>query len=411
MYQFDKASLQAKSATELFKLRTEKAAELNEMFTNAKTADCQYDLKSAQLDEVRERNAELSLIGETFEQKSSVETMARNAEALAKGQQAYNGHTPVPTMGAKDADKPRIKNLGEAFIKSEAGTNKKTEREVSDFDVKTLFQTTAGWAPETTHSGAVIMSAQRTPTLLDLMPSQQWSQVAYKYWEETTLTNNAAETAEAAAYPEAALAMTERTSPVQKIAVWLPVTDEQLDDVVGSGTYVQNRLDLMLRQRLETQIITGNGTAPNLRGLFNISGIQTQAKGADPTPDAFYKAMTKLMVTAFAEPNAIIMHPNDWQDIRLLRTVDGVYIWGNPSEAGPERLWGLPVRKSIAVTEGTGGVIDTNYFLLFYKAGISFQVSDSHDDYFIKGKQAIRAQMRAGFLGFRPSAFCTVTGI
>lgn len=40
--------------------------------------------------------------------------------------------------------------------------------------------------------------------------------------------------------------MTERESNVRKIGVWLPVTDEQLDDVAQAESYVNARLPFMI---------------------------------------------------------------------------------------------------------------------------------------------------------------------
>lgn len=388
---------------------TAKQDELHAIF--AKYPD--LDMPANVAEEVKTRNDELSALGKEYEALAEMDRIQKETAAAVNGHKAHDPARPALPGGGSDgpAAKPMIKSIGEAFMKSGAITRKDRDVEVSDFDVKTLFETGAGWAPESTRTGTVILSAQRTPNLFDLIPNTPTSQVAYVYMEETTFTNAAAETAEGGTFPEAALALTEKSSPVKKIAVWLPVTDEQLEDVAGIQTYIESRLTLMLRQRLESQMINGDGTGENLTGLFNIVGIQTQAKGADPTPDAFYKAMTKIRVNAYAEPNGIIMHPNDWQDIRLLRTSEGIYIWGSPTETGPERLWGLPVRQNTAVPEGSGGVMDSMYFLTFNKAGIEFKLSDSHSDFFIKGKQAIRARLRAGFLGFRPAAFCQVTGI
>ena len=183
----------------------------------------------------------------------------------------------------------------------------------------------------------------------------------------------------------------------------------------GIQSFIDNRLTYMLRQRINTQVLNGDGTAPNISGILDRTGLQTQAKGADPTPDAFFKAMTKVMLAGSgnggANPNVIFMHPTDWQAIRLLRTTDGVYIWGNPSEAGPARMWGLNVAATQALTVGTGLVGDSNFVELAYKRGIELKVSDSHDDYFVKGKQAIRADVRCALAVYRPAAFCTVTGI
>jgi HK97 family phage major capsid protein len=309
-----------------------------------------------------------------------------------------------------------VKSFGEHFTGSKAFKSK-GETARLNVDLKTLISTGAGWAPETTRNGRVIEFATRPVQVTDLVPQNPTSQAAVVYMEETTFTNAAAETPESTqatpgTYPEAVEAWTQQSSTVRKIAVFIPVTDEQLEDEPHVRGYLDNRLPFMVRQRLDGQILNGNGTAPNLRGILNVAGIQTQAKGTDPNPDAVYKAMIKVRVTGRAMPNGIVFNPFDWQLIRLLRTADGLYIWGNPADAGPERMWGLAVAQGDVITAGTALVGDfATYSELAVKRGIDVQVSNSHSTYFIEGKQAIRADMRVALVVYRPAAFCSVTGI
>lgn len=313
-----------------------------------------------------------------------------------------------PTPGSAKA-KPS--SFGEAVLKSGALRQKGVSFEV-DYDIKTLFQRSAGWDPEVIRDNRVVLDAQRPIQVTDLLPSVPWGQKAYSYMEETTFTNNAAERAEGAAYGEAVLALTERTVTVETVGVFIPVTDEQLADEPAAEAYLNARLPFMVRQRLDSQLLVGDGSTPNIEGVNQVSGIQTQAKGADPTPDAVYKAMTKVKVTGRAMPNAVVAHPNDWQDVRLLRTSDGLYIWGSPSEAGPARIWGVNVVESDAQTENTMVVGDfANYSLLVVRSGMDVKVSDSHSTYFTEGKQAIRAGLRVAAVWLRPAAFATVTGV
>jgi HK97 family phage major capsid protein len=362
---------------------------------------------------VRKLNDELTDLGKEYDNLKGVQRAADNVKTAGAGEGAAEAGDGARRDGY--SGKPSRKTFGEAFTASDAyqlKSGRTGPESTLDIDVKTLMTTVAGWDPEEVRNGKVVPFATRPIQVADLFPQTETTQSAIQYMEETTYTNAAAEIAEAGTFPEAALALTEQTVLVRKIAVFLPVTDEQLEDEPQVRGYIDNRLPFMIRQRLDSQLLVGNGTAPNLRGLLNISGIQTQAKGSDPTPDAIYKAIVKVETTGQAMANGVVMNPSNWQDIRLLRTADGIYIWGNPSDAGPERIWGLQVVRAQAETAGTAIVGDfQNFSELSIRRGIDVQVSNSHSTFFVEGKQAIRADMRAALVVYRPAAFCTVTGL
>lgn len=372
---------------------------------------------AAKVKYIRDTNSEIEDLAGKYEELKSVHDIAgkireereRQAGESGRGEKGSDGREQRRERGGER------KTVGDLFIESKAfkGRQGSSGPEANlDIELKTLFETGNGWAPETTRTGRIVEYATRPIQVTDLIPANTTTQAAVVYMEETTFVNNAAETAEGGQFPESALKLTEQTAPVRKIATWLPMTDEQLEDEPQARGYINNRLPFMLRQRLDGQILVGNGTAPNLTGFLNVSGIQTQAKGADPVPDAVYKAMTKVKVTGRAFPNAVIFHPNDWQDVRLLRTSDGIYVWGSPSEVGPATIWGLRVVESDAITENTGLVGDyQNFTELVTRRGIDVQITNAHADFFINGKQAVRADTRVALVVYRPSALCTVTGI
>jgi len=317
------------------------------------------------------------------------------------------------TGAIKGEEKPEYKSLGQAFIESKAGSDYKGRSiDVPGINLKTLMQASAGWDPENVRSGKVQLYQAQALSVLDFIPMGTCSGDLYKYMKETTFTNNAAEASEGGTYGEAALAYTETSDEVEKLAVWLPVTDEQLEDNEGLASLINQRLTYMLKARCESQVLTGDGSTPNLVGALNASSIQTQALGSDPVPDAFFKAITLVRETGFAEPSAIFMHPSDWESVRLLRTADGIYLFGSPADSVVPRMWGVPVCVTTFETENTGLVGDfAAHSMFFVRRGIQFKVSDSHDTYFIAGKQDIRADFRAAMVWYRGQALCKVTGI
>lgn len=410
-----------------YELQQEIDAKRERLSNLFKAGGADYDLTEDQVSEIRQANDELTDLGKQLDtivaqEKDLGLIREQQIKAFGTPQQQREFERPAGRVAKDEAPK----SIADRFVEHAAYTGSKGAPrrnfgiEFSDADPKEMFygheqkttmSTAAGYAPVNARTGQVVLSAQRRPVVADLIPQDTTTLTVIKYMEETTFTNNAATVAQSGTKPESALAFTERSNTVEKIATVLPVTDEQLNDVPSIRAVIDNRLRLMLLLQEEVQLISGDGVTPNLLGFLNKPGIQTQAKGADPTPDAVFKAMTKIRYTGFADPTAAIFHPNDWQDIRLLRTADGVYIWGSPADAGPERIWGLPIVQTTAMTENTALVGDfTMYSHISRLMGIRVDVGWVNDQ-FIKNQQTIRIEERLALEIYRAAAFATVTGI
>jgi len=382
--------------------------------------------------QINRRNDELNWLGERQAHYDKLDAVKaendrrRNAPAGPdQSDWAPGGGGGAPgggRNGGGDYGARQHKSLGELFVESdmlEIARNHQQANAVMDVHVSQFiprpvnaeFLTTAGWAPESLRTGRVVLDAQREIEVTDVLPAIPTTQAAIVYMEETTFTNAAAERAESAAYAEGALALTEQSQTVRSIGVSLPVSDEQLADVAGVRAYLDARLGFMVRQRLDSQILVGDGIAPNLLGTLNVSGINTQALGALNVPDAIYKGIKGARVTGRSQPNVVIVHPDNWEVVRSLKTTDGVYIWGSPAEAGPARIWGLPVIETTAVTANTAIAGDyARFSALHIRQGLDVQTGFVNDD-FLDGRQTIRAGLRVAVVHYRPAAFSEITGL
>lgn len=327
-------------------------------------------------------------------------------ETLEKSQRPMD----IGGLGSLSADQM----LAKAFIDSPAfkeydPVSRKSP--TAEIEVKALLDTT-GFPVFSQRSNMLIPFPLRRPVVADLMPNGTISQPRFLFMEETTSTNLAAPVAEAAQKPESALAFTEKDAPVRKIATVLPVTDELFQDAPAMRSYVQGRMTIFLQLAEENQLLNATGVAPALEGILENAGIQTQAKAADTIPDAIYKAATKIEVNSFLSATGVVLHPNDWQRVRLLKDSTGNYLFGSPMIGDMERIFGYAVVKTQAIAEGKGlvGAFDSAAMVL-RRTGVSFAVSTEHADFFITNKLMLRIEERLAFPIFRPSGFCEVTGL
>ena len=312
---------------------------------------------------------------------------------------------------AFDADVAWEKSEGLAALKS-AGNRFRGTVELIEYPQE-AFKTLLTLSTLTPRSERLALrpSAQDETTVGDLMLQGTTDSNVLSYYEETTFTNAAATVAEGGTKPESALAFTERTDTVRKIATWIPATSEFLEDNAGIRSYIDGRLRFMVEREEEDQLLNGDGTAPNISGILDRSGIQTVTSSNDI--DAIYRAITEVRVDGQAEPTALVIHPLSWANIRLAKDGNDRYYGDGPF--GPlqgDRLWGLPVRVTPLIAEGTALVGAFRPFAqVFRKGGIRVVASTEHSTYFVENKVAILAEERLALAVYRPAAFCTVTGL
>lgn len=265
---------------------------------------------------------------------------------------------------------------------------------------------------------------QRPRTFLDLIHRVRTSSDTIDWVKEITFTNNAATVAEATATTgtsgtkaESAINYQRVTQAVETIAHWIPITTRALGDAPQMQDIINGRLLTGLDLTLESQIITGDGNSPNLLGILN-SSILTQATATtDNTMDTLLKCAVKIQISGLVMPTDIVLHPTEWQTIRLLRenaatATLGQYLMGPPSLPGPMTIFGLPVTLSLGTTDGTGlvGSFTPETHALFDREQAIIRMGYI-DQMFVRNMLAMLAELRAAMAVFRPYGFCSVTGL
>ena len=409
--------------------RGTKAAELKAFMDSKKDVNGGYDMTSEDVATVNARKDELNSIGAKADIARSLEITEAEAVKAARLPAPSSDGQPVRAAAATGQSFKSIGDMfttspeftanvanGEAKYKAVLSTRQVLGSAVQDLEaMKALMTTTTGFAPANNRGPIVVPFANRQPVIADLIPQDHTDNSVIRYMEFTTFVNGAAAVLEGGVKPQSSVAATERQVLMETIAALLPVTEQQLRTVPQLRSVIDNILVLMMQLAEETQLLYGSGTAPQLQGFLTKTGLQTYALGTaglkENIADTFYAALTKVRTIGFAEPNGVIINPNDWQIVRLMKTTQGAYIWGNPDEAGAERLWGKPVIPTMAINAGTGLTGDfATWSHIDRGTDIVVEIGYVNDD-FARNQKTIRAEEYVALEILRPTAFCQVTGL
>lgn len=250
----------------------------------------------------------------------------------------------------------------------------------------------------------IVSGAFRTLRIRDVMPSGTTSSNLVEYTRELAFTNSAAETAEGATKPEAALTFELVSAPVKTIAHWLKLSKQVMDDAPALASYVDTRLRYGVDLRIDQQLLNGNGTGQNIGGLAK-AGNHTAftPSSGDNAIDSINRAIYAVAAADY-NATAIILNPADWGAIERTKTNDDAYVFGAPQKLAPT-LWGLPV---IATNTMTAGKFMVGAFdmaaQVWNRQGTVVEMSEADDTNFQKNLVTVRAEARLALAIYRPAS-------
>ena len=312
--------------------------------------------------------------------------------------------------GAIPADTGAAESWGQQVVKAQGyaafagGQSSKMRVEVKN----TLTGSDTNVAPD--RKPGVVPGAFNMLTLEQLYAAVPTSSNAIEFTKEASFTNSAAEAAEGVAKAESALTWSLVNMPISTVAHWIKISRQLAMDNTALAAYVDVRMRYGVNRRVETQLAVGDGTAPNISGIFD-TGNYTAHGYADAALGSTLKKFTLIrkviadLWNAGYRANAIIMNAADWATMEteaMVSTSTGVAIAYD--QAGP-RLWGLRVVQSVGVTADTFAVGDfTQHGTIYNREGVVVDMSESDSDNFTKNLITLRAERRLALATEVPAA-------
>lgn len=351
--------------------------------------------------------------------KSRQDLLAKSeATKSYMGEQKKVSHPFV--HGKPEGEQRNVKSLGEMFTGSDAYKSfrrgikyQQIAAELDGVDpanLKAILDSSTVTSIDK-RPGIVLQGVQGL-TISDLIAQGNTTSSVVRYIRENSFTPSAAGVLEGGLKPGSAFDIVEVDAPVRKIAVTGKVTDEMFADHAEMSTYLNSRLSYMVGWEKERQLLVGTGAAPELKGITVTPGVQTLPLGTYLPADVFFAAMTRIRVASHYEPDGIVLHPYDWEQIRLQKSTTNDYVFGSPINDVTPRAFGLPVVLTTAVAAGTALV---GAFRMgtqaFNRTGITIEATSSNEDDFKRNLIAIRAEVRLALAVYQPAAFCLVTGL
>ncbi len=257
----------------------------------------------------------------------------------------------------------------------------------------------------------ITLEARQTLTVRDLLSARPTTMQVVDFVKVNTPMAIASPQVEASAKAENAVMFSSVSEKVRTIATWIPASKQILDDFTELMGFINSTLPYYVNLAEEIQLLSGDNTGENLHGLitqaaaFN-TGLLSSSKGWNKI-DIVGRAIQQITGAKELDPTFVVLHPNDWWEMRLTKDGFGRYILGDPQTNVRPSLFGLDVVYTTSIANGTFLVGSGNPVASEIRDRMEMQVeiSTEHQDFFTKNLVAVRGEKRVVLVVKRPNSY------
>ena len=349
--------------------------------------------------------SEISNLTNDYNEKFEAATKRMDAIEM-ESKKTVSGATPLSFKAALEAE---LKNGNiDALVK---GSTNAARFEVKAADMTMANAFTGVVAGETVITD-VKFDPSRSVHIRSLIPNGSTDAQTIRFPKESAYDDGAAATAQGSTLGQSDFDITATSVNVEKIGTFMRITEEMLADTPQLTSYLSARVPSKVLSKEDAEILNGDGSSPNLDGLFTDGAAFVTSSSAN-----FYQSVESanefdVLIAALdqlAESNyqadTILLNPLDFHKIILLKSTANEYLKNQIIQGVQPAIMGVPITINTAVTAGkflVGNLAQATQLWIRDGLGIEFSREDSTN--FRDGFVTVRAQERVALTNYQPNA-------
>jgi HK97 family phage major capsid protein len=305
--------------------------------------------------------------------------------------------------------------LNEAFENGAIDSLAKGNSRSASFEIKADMTTGADFTGEVIPADRVPgykFDPTRPTHIRQLLAQGSTQSDVVRFVKESGYTNGAAAKAEGATLGQSDFDMTAADANVRKIGTYFRISEEMLADTPQLTSYLSARAPEKLLEVEDTQILSGNGTAPNISGIITDATAFAAGDLADSVDEAndFDVIVAALNQLAGANYNAdtILLNPSDFHKILLLKDSQNNYLKDQVYNGLQPVFMGVKVVLNTAIP--AGDFLIGNFGVgtqLWVRDGINVEFFREDGTNVRDGFVTVRVSERIALTNYLPNAFVT----
>ena len=252
----------------------------------------------------------------------------------------------------------------------------------------------------------------RAVHIRSLIPNGTTDAQTIRFPKESAYTDNAAATAQGSALGQSDFDLTATSVNVEKIGTFMKITEEMLADTPQLSSYLSARVPSKVLAIEDNQIMSGDGSSPNMSGLFtdgtafttSSGGLFYQSVESANEYDVLIAALNQLALLNYTA-DSILLNPTDFHKIVLLKSTANEYLKNQVIQGIQPSIMGVPVTINTAIPNGKFVVAQLSVATqLWIRDGLGIEFSREDSDNFQKSFVTVRALERAALTTYLPNA-------